>query len=63
MFVCICNGIKERDVREAARGGATCPSSAYAQVGCKPRCGQCFPYARQVIASEQTMASPSARCS
>jgi bacterioferritin-associated ferredoxin len=52
MVVCICNALKETDVRKAARQGASCPSSAYASLGRKPRCGQCFSFAREIIASE-----------
>ena len=50
MIVCVCNAIRESDVRQAARDGAGCPSSAYRRVGRKPRCGQCFSFAREVIA-------------
>jgi bacterioferritin-associated ferredoxin len=53
MVVCVCNALRERDVREAARSGCRDPLSAYASLGCRPRCGQCVPYARQLIASEQ----------
>ena len=53
MIVCVCNAIREEEVRRAARDGAACPTSAYACVGRKPRCGQCFPFARQVIANVQ----------
>jgi bacterioferritin-associated ferredoxin len=56
MIVCICNAIRENEVREAARRGASCPHSAYASCGKKPRCGQCFSFARQVIASERATA-------
>jgi bacterioferritin-associated ferredoxin len=56
MVVCICNALKEQDVRAAARGGAGCPSSAYASLGRKPRCGQCFSFARQIIAQERATA-------
>ena len=52
MIVCVCNAIRESDVRQAALDGASCPSSAYRAVGRKPRCGQCFPFAREVIAAE-----------
>ena len=52
MVVCICNAIKECQVREAAREGASCPTSAYRVVGKKPRCGQCFSFAREIIAAE-----------
>jgi len=56
MIVCICNAIREDDVRKAARDGATCPSSAYAAVGRRPRCGQCFSFAREIIAAERATA-------
>jgi bacterioferritin-associated ferredoxin len=56
MMVCICNAIRESDVRKAARDGASCPSSAYAAVGHQPRCGQCFTFAREVIAQERAAA-------
>ena len=49
MIVCVCNAIREKDVRAAARDGAACPVSAYARFGRKPRCGQCLPFARQLI--------------
>jgi bacterioferritin-associated ferredoxin len=53
MIVCVCNAIRENDVRQAARSGAACPGTAYAAVGCRPRCGQCFSFAREIIASER----------
>ena len=56
MIVCVCNAIREREVRQAARNGATCPNSAYRACGRKPRCGQCFSFAREIIAAEQSAA-------
>ena len=53
MVVCHCNAIRENEVREAARSGAQCPYSAYAALGRRPRCGQCIPFARELIAEEQ----------
>jgi bacterioferritin-associated ferredoxin len=53
MIVCVCNAIRECELRRAARDGASCPASAYRSVGRKPRCGQCFPFAREIIAAEQ----------
>ncbi len=51
MVVCVCNSIRESDVRDAVRKGATCPRSAYASLGLRPRCGQCLPFAREVVSS------------
>ena len=56
MVVCICNAIREREVRQAARAGASCPVSAYAACGKRARCGQCFSFAREVIAAERATA-------
>jgi bacterioferritin-associated ferredoxin len=30
-----------------------CPHAAYAQLGCKPKCGQCLPFAREVLERQQ----------
>jgi bacterioferritin-associated ferredoxin len=56
MVVCICNAIKECDVRRAARAGAGCPSSAYRSLGRRAKCGQCFSFAREIIAAEAATA-------
>lgn len=57
MVVCVCNAIRERDVREAVRSGCRDPLSAYASMGRRPRCGQCVSFCREIIASEQTAAA------
>ena len=53
MIVCVCNALRESQVRGAARNGASCPAAAYRALGRKPRCGACFPFAREVIAAER----------
>jgi bacterioferritin-associated ferredoxin len=52
VIVCFCNALKEAQVRAATRNGAGHPVEAYAHLGCKPRCGQCLPFAREVMADE-----------
>ncbi len=49
MIVCSCNALNEVQVREIARGGARCEREAYARLGCRPQCGQCLPFARQLV--------------
>lgn len=56
MVVCICNAIREKDLREAAREGADTPCSAYARFGRRPKCGQCVSFARTIIAAERATA-------
>jgi bacterioferritin-associated ferredoxin len=53
MVVCICNAIKEKDVRHAAKQGATTACSAYAVFGHRPKCAQCFRFAESIIAEER----------
>jgi bacterioferritin-associated ferredoxin len=53
MMVCVCNAIRERDVRQAARGGAMSACQAYRSLGLQPKCGQCVPFARAIIDEER----------
>jgi bacterioferritin-associated ferredoxin len=53
MIVCVCNRITEKEVREAARDGATTPEKAYAGFSCEVQCGCCLDYAQEVIDEER----------
>jgi bacterioferritin-associated ferredoxin len=53
MIVCVCNALCEDEVRSAARAGAPCAKSAYANLGCEVQCGSCLPYAREIIDEER----------
>lgn len=53
MIVCVCNALRESQVRSAARGTVGCAKAAYAQLGCKPQCGQCLPFAQQLVREER----------
>lgn len=53
LVVCICNAIREKDLRETVRsGGGNNTCSAYASMGRRTRCGQCIPFAQSIIKSE-----------
>ena len=43
MYLCLCQGITDSDVREAGRGGITMPCQLKAKFGLKQRgcCGRC----------------------
>lgn len=56
MVVCVCNAIRERDVRAVARDGAQSACQAYRALGMQPKCGQCVPFAREIINSERAAA-------
>jgi bacterioferritin-associated ferredoxin len=56
MVVCVCNAIRENDVRAAARKGATSACQAYRALGRSAKCGQCVPFAREIINEERAAA-------
>jgi bacterioferritin-associated ferredoxin len=49
MVVCVCNAIREKDLRAAVRCGSERPNDVYARLGSKPKCGQCLSFARNII--------------
>ncbi|GMM92441.1 bacterioferritin-associated ferredoxin [Qipengyuania sp. MTN3-11] len=56
MYVCICNAIRESELRRVARH---CPGDAeacYAALGKRPNCGTCLCDAEDVIAEERDLA-------
>ncbi|SEM58246.1 bacterioferritin-associated ferredoxin [Sphingomonas gellani] len=56
MVVCICNAIRESQVRECARAGCETPCQAFDSLGRKPKCGQCAGAARAIINEERDAA-------
>ncbi|HEX7855794.1 MAG TPA: (2Fe-2S)-binding protein [Sphingobium sp.] len=57
MVVCICNVIREKEIREAARQGISDVVDVYAHLGCEPNCCQCFSFAEQIIDEECRVAA------
>jgi bacterioferritin-associated ferredoxin len=56
MYICICNAIRETDLRKAA---LTCEGDAeatYACLGKRPNCGQCLEEAQEIIDGERAAA-------
>jgi bacterioferritin-associated ferredoxin len=54
MYVCICNAIREADIRVMARSVHGGPEDIYAALGRTPRCRQCLDHAEHVIAEERS---------
>jgi bacterioferritin-associated ferredoxin len=52
MIVCVCNAIREDELREVAGTGAASPIDAFAALGCEPMCGCCLDSAQDVIDDE-----------
>ena len=49
MYVCNCNGIRERQVRVAIAAGASRPAEVFKAHQCKPQCARCVCDVRQMI--------------
>ncbi|MCR9256341.1 MAG: (2Fe-2S)-binding protein [Alphaproteobacteria bacterium] len=49
MYVCICNGHRDRDLEQAARQGYRTVDEAYAFLGGLPDCAQCVSFAQDLL--------------
>jgi len=49
MYVCLCNGFTDRQVRALpeAAGGST--AGIYRALGVRPRCGKCVPMVKEIV--------------
>ena len=56
MYVCICNAIRESELRCTARTVAGTPEQVYAALGRKPKCRTCLASAAVIIGDERTRA-------
>ncbi|NVK18414.1 MAG: (2Fe-2S)-binding protein [Methylocystaceae bacterium] len=52
MYVCICNGIREKEVKQAVNNGAATVARVFKAHGCKPECAKCVNCIRNVIDAE-----------
>ena len=50
MYVCNCNGIREREVRAAIAAGARRPVDVFKSRACTPKCAKCVCDMRGMIA-------------
>jgi bacterioferritin-associated ferredoxin len=58
MYICICNAIRETDLRLAATRCKGDAEATYATLGKRPNCGQCLEEAQEIIEEERA----GARC-
>jgi bacterioferritin-associated ferredoxin len=56
MYVCICNAIRECELRSAAKACAGDVDAVYAALGKEPLCGQCLDEAMHVMIDERESA-------
>ena len=53
MYICVCNAIRESDLRTAARCHAGDPDAVYEKLGKRPQCGQCLDEAAEILIEER----------
>jgi bacterioferritin-associated ferredoxin len=58
MYVCLCNGFTDRQVRAARDTAEGCVSGVYNALGCVPRCGKCVPMVRDILREAAALAAP-----
>jgi bacterioferritin-associated ferredoxin len=61
MFVCICNAVSDRVIREHASQGVTTLDELRLRTGCSDCCGQCAEEAEAILRAAHTGVSPSAQ--
>ena len=49
MYVCLCNGVTDRQIREAAEAGCRTMSELTMRTGCGATCGSCVGMATQLL--------------
>lgn len=57
MYVCLCNGYRESELRELARRGFSLAEDAYRALGDGPSCGCCVDVAQQILDTERGQAA------
>ena len=60
MYICLCNGFTDGKVRMVARNGECSVAEVYRALGCKPQCGKCVPYVRDLIREQANAMATSA---
>ncbi len=49
MYICLCNALTDRDLRQHTATGGCSVSMVYRACGCQPQCGKCVPFVRQML--------------
>ncbi|MDZ4306476.1 (2Fe-2S)-binding protein [Allopontixanthobacter sp.] len=56
MYVCVCNAIRESELRQVARRSGGDAEAVYATLGKRPNCGSCLDDAEAILFEEREMA-------
>ena len=58
MYVCICNGVTDRDIRQAADAGCRSLAELTMRTGCGATCGTCLDMAAQLLHEARAAREP-----
>jgi len=61
MYVCVCNGVTEREIRQAAHAGCGSVAELTMRTGCGACCGSCVEMAGQLLEAARADARPPVR--
>jgi bacterioferritin-associated ferredoxin len=53
MYVCICNGVTDKTIRQAAAEGVRNLAELTRRTGCASECGSCADFAEQLLRESQ----------
>jgi bacterioferritin-associated ferredoxin len=62
MYVCLCNGYRESELRALARRGISDAQEAYRALGDGPCCGCCVDFAQEILDTERNRAMHDGAC-
>jgi bacterioferritin-associated ferredoxin len=51
VYICLCNGFTDGQVRRSTETGSASVSQVYKALGCQPKCGKCVPVVRDMLKS------------
>jgi len=60
MYVCVCNGVTERDIRQAVADGCATLGDLTMRTGCGTNCGSCLAMAAELLAEAAPIDAPPA---
>lgn len=55
MYICVCNAIRESELRCAARCHAGDVDAVYEKIGCTSQCGSCLDEAAMILIEERRL--------
>jgi bacterioferritin-associated ferredoxin len=54
MYICLCNGLTDREIRAKCDNGGSV-AMVYRSLGCEPQCGKCVPFVRQMLREQDAV--------